>query len=251
MTMRTACLSYLILLISICSSPSAYAQIEKSLKFNPETLDFGNIRETDGPVTKTVQAINISADSTFVISARTSCGCSEAEFDARTMAPGDSTTVTITYDPTNRPGKFLKSAKIFTGTERISNTFRLKGTVIPSRKHLDKVYPEKAGNLRLSTLIVSAGEIRPSETKPLFVGIYNDSDTAINLNADSDSDAVETSLQPQTIEPFGIATLSITLKGRDMNEATSNFKYAIRIKDIDKDETLTSIPIVGNIKAPK
>lgn len=245
--MRTHTIPFLLItIIIIFSNGFSHAQIEKSLKFIPQNIDFGVIRETNGKVTKTVKAINVSSDSTFIISARTSCGCSEAEYDGRMLAPGDTTTVSITYDPTNRPGKFQKSAKIFTGRDRVSNMFRISGIVIPSKKNLDKAYPEKAGNLRLSTSIVAIGEMRHAETKPIFIGIYNDSDQPMTLKADSYNEALEATLQPDTIEPFGIATLSIMLKGRNIPSATTNFKYSVALKD-PSGETLVSIPIGGTI----
>lgn len=240
----------IIILSLLAAAFHANAQIEKSLRFIPENLNFGTIRETDGKVTGTVRAINISPDSTFIISARTSCGCSEAEFDGRMLAPGDTTTVRITYDPTNRPGKFLKTAKIFTGRERISNTFRISGNVIPSRRHLDKSYPEKAGDLRLSTLLVSTGEIRHTETKPIFIGIYNDSEKAKILHSESDNDALQTTLQPDSIEPYGISTLSITLKGKDIPSGTKEFKYDAAITDATTGDTIVVIPVGGFIKEP-
>lgn len=233
------------LLAGICH---VEAQIERSLRFMPENLDFGTIRETDGKVTGIVMAVNTSPDSTFIISARTSCGCSEAEFDGRMLAPGDTATVRITYDPTNRPGKFQKSAKIFTGRERISNMFRITGNVIPSRLHLDRSYPEKKDDLRLSTLLVEAGETTRSSTKPFFIGIYNDSDKNKTLRAESDDDALQVKLQPDTIEPFGITTLSIMLKGKNIPPGTTDFKYDVTITDPETGDTLVVIPIGGFIK---
>lgn len=245
---NTAIKYHLIALILALSAGCSYGQIEKTLKFIPETLDFGTIRETGGKVTKTVKAVNISASPSFIISARTSCGCSEAEYDGRMLAPGDTSIVKITYDPTNRPGKFNKSAKIFTGRERISNLLRITGNVIPSAGNLDKTYPEKAGDLRLSTRIVSVGEIRRAESRPIFIGIYNDSDRAIPLKAESDSEALEVTLQPDTIEPYGIATLSMMLKGRNIGNEVTDFKYTATVTDTSTDRALVEIPIGGSIK---
>ncbi len=140
-------------------SPAAYSQIEKTLKFIPDKVDFGNIKEENGKVSREVKAVNISPDTTFIISARTSCGCSAAEYSEEKLAPGDTTVVTLTYDPTNRPGKFLKTARFFTGNERIGNSIKLSGTVIPSKKNLDNAYSEKAESLRLSSILVNAGEV--------------------------------------------------------------------------------------------
>lgn len=228
------------------SAISVYAQIQKTLEFIPASIDFGVIREEAGKVSRSVKAVNISPDSTFIISARTSCGCSGADYSEEIIAPGDTTIVTVTYDPTNRPGKFLKTAKFFTGEERISNSVKLSGTVIPSRKNLDRAYPDKIGQLRLTTLLVNAGEVSRNEARPLFVGIYNDSDQPLPLSAVTDASPLEAGLAPDTIEPFGIATLSLMLKGRYIPE--KEFLYKAYLINAESGDTITCIPVGGFVK---
>lgn len=230
-------------------APTAYSQIERSLKFIPDIVDFGVIKEEDGKVARDVKAINISTDSTFIISARTSCGCSGIEYSDALLAPGDTTVVSITYDPINRPGKFLKTAKFFTGKERVGNPIKLSGTVIPSQKNLDMAYPDKAGQLRLSTLFVNAGEISRQEARPLFVGIYNDRGRRLVLSSETDSYPLEAGLAPDTIEPFGVATLSLMLKGRNISDKETEFLYRAFLIDAESGDTIVSIPVGGYIKA--
>ncbi|MDE7419890.1 MAG: DUF1573 domain-containing protein [Muribaculaceae bacterium] len=229
-------------------APVAYAQIEKSLLFLPDKVDFGKIKEENGKVTQKVKAVNISGDTTFIISARTSCGCSAAEYPLDPIAPGDTVEVSITYDPLNRPGKFLKTARFFTGEERIGNSIKISGTVIPSRENLDQAYPEHAGPLRLSTLIINAGEISKTEARPLFVGLYNDSDRSLPLVADTDAPALEVGITPDTIEPFGIATATLMLKGRNIPANEKEFFYRASFVDTATGDTIVSIPVGGIVK---
>ncbi len=228
-------------------APAAHAQIERTLEFIPPSVEFGVIREEDGKVSRSVKAVNISQDSTFIISARTSCGCSAAEYSEEMLAPGDTTEVIITYDPTNRPGKFLKTAKFFTGEERIGNHIKLNGTVIPSRKNLDMAYPETAGPLRLSTRIVVAGEVSRSDARPLFVGIYNNTESPVVLAADAEY-PLEAALMPDTIEPFGVATLSLMLKGRNIPQRTNDHIYESHLINQVSCDTNTNIPVDGSVK---
>lgn len=225
---------------------SAYPQIEKTLVFIPDHIDFGKIREDDGRVSHKVKAVNISSDTTFIISARTSCGCSAAEYPEHSFAPGDTVEVTLSYDPQNRPGKFLKTARFFTGEQRIANSIKLSGTVIPSRKNLDKAYPDSVGCLRLSTRFVNAGEISRTEARPLFVGIYNDSDNPIPFSVATDADALEGALLPDTIEPYGIATLTLMLKGRLIPSSLQEVNYQAYIM-CDTD-TLFSLPVFCRVR---
>lgn len=229
-------------------SPVAYSQIEKSLQFVPEKVDFGTIREENGKVSQTVKAVNISPDTTFIISARTSCGCSAAEYSAEMLAPGDTTEVVVTYDPTNRPGKFQKTARFFTGNERIGNSIKLSGNVIPSKKNLDKAYPEKSGLLRMSTILINVGEVSRNEARPLFVGLYNDSDKPLALTAETSANALEAGLAPDTIEPFGISTLTLMLKGRNIPANETEILYKAHLINHTTSDTIISIPVIGIIK---
>lgn len=229
-------------------SSVAYSQIEKSLRFIPDKVDFGVIREESGKVSMKVKAVNISPDTTYIVSARTSCGCSAAEYSEEMIAPGDTTEVTVSYDPTNRPGKFQKTARFFTGKERIGNSIKLNGTVIPSRRNLDKAYPEKSGVLRLSTLFLNAGEVSRTEARPLFVGLYNDSDTPLVLTTSTDADALEAGLAPDTIEPFGIATLTLMLKCRNIPSDKTEILYKANLLNSSTADTLLAIPVIATIK---
>lgn len=229
-------------------APSSYSQIEKTLKFIPDKVDFGMIMEEDGKVSREVKAVNISPDSTFIISARTSCGCSAADYTESVLAPGDTAVVRLTYDPFNRPGRFLKTAKFFTGSDRISNSIKMSGTVIPSRNNLDRAYPDKAGQLRLSTLILNAGEVSRSEARPMFVGIYNDSEIPLPLIAETDATPLEAALVPDTIEPYGVASLSLMLKGRAMAEKEEEFLYKAYLINPVSGDTIACIPVGGTVK---
>lgn len=222
---------------------SVYSQTEKTLEFIPDNIDFGVIREEDGRVSRIAKAVNITTDTTYIISARTSCGCSAVEYPQDKIAPGDTVEVSIMYDPVNRPGKFLKTARFFTGNERIGNSIKLSGTVIPGKENLDRSYPEKAGSLRLSTLLVNAGEMSRKEARPLFVGLYNDSDKPLALEALSDGEALEAALTPDTLDAFGVATLTLMLKGRNIPDNEKEIMYKTTLYNAITGDTVVSIPV--------
>lgn len=235
-------------LLCLIAALAAYSQIEKSLEFIPDKVDFGIIREEDGKATRKVKAVNITSDTTFIISARTSCGCSAAEYPQDMIAPGDTVEVSITYDPVNRPGKFLKTARFFTGEERIGNSIKLSGTVIPGKENLDRAYPEKSGTLRLSTLIVNAGEMSRKEARPLFVGLYNDSDKPLALETLSDGEALEAALTPDTLDAYGVSTLTLMLKGRKIPATETELLYKACLIDKFTGDTIATIPVAGVVR---
>lgn len=246
-------MKYIIILFYIAlflpfNSLSAYGQIERSLMFIPDEVDFGTIKEENGKISRKVKAINVSGKPTFIISARTSCGCSAIDYPQTEIAPGDTVMISVTYDPLNRPGKFLKTAKIYSGKERIGNSFKIKGNVIPSKKNLDRAYPEKSGKLRLSSLFINAGEISTKEARPMFVGIYNDSDSSLKMITISDGAPLEAALSPDSIGPYEISTLTLMLKGRLLNQNKEDFLYKAYLVDCADGDTISTIPVGGLLK---
>lgn len=227
-------------------TPAAYGQTTASLRFIPEELDYGIIKESDGEVKRNIRAVNASQDTTFIISARTSCGCTGVAYSSDPIAPGDTTTVSVTYDATNRPGKFLKTVRLFTGKDRTPNSFKIKGTVVPSEKHLDRTYPEKSGVLRLSTLIVSAGELRPNGVHHYAVGIYNDSDKPLKLKGTSDSDAMSVTIEPETVDPRSITSVILKVNAADIRKEA--FDLHAYILNEATGEKLATIAIGGDIR---
>jgi hypothetical protein len=61
-------------------------------------FDFGEISST-GPVSQTFQVRNAGQGTLTIIGASTSCGCTTAEVDKDQLRPGETTTLTVTYDP--------------------------------------------------------------------------------------------------------------------------------------------------------
>nr|MDE6342330.1 DUF1573 domain-containing protein [Muribaculaceae bacterium] len=155
---------------------------------------------------------------------------------------------TVGYNPANRPGKFLKTAKIYTGSERISNSFKLKGMVIPSQKNLVKTYPDVEGNLRFSSRIIDVNELGPNTVRPIFIGIYNDSPDTLRLTPASSDDALQGVLMPDELEPHGVSTLSLTLRAGDLPGGTTDFNLKAYIINSASADTIATIPVGGAIK---
>jgi len=91
--------------LTACSVGKAPPQVVIS----PTEFDFGDI----GPqaVTTTFVVSNLGGRLLKVESLTTSCGCTTAEISAQTIAPGDSATLTVNFDPqvhAGATGQFLR-----------------------------------------------------------------------------------------------------------------------------------------------
>lgn len=76
-----------------------------ALAVSPATYDFGAIA-ADAPVTTTLQVSNAGQGKLSITGVSTSCGCTTAQLEETTLAPGAVTNLTITFDPQAHPGLY-------------------------------------------------------------------------------------------------------------------------------------------------
>lgn len=142
--------------------------------------DFGAFDEDDGKVTCSFRFVNESAQPVAVVSARPSCGCTVPKIPRHSIAPGDTASVDVTFDPTGRPGRFEKNVKVQLSDAGDSKfTLRIKGVVIGNSNTLRSRYPVDAAPMKLRGRIVAFGEVTPLRAKSQTVEIYNASQDTI------------------------------------------------------------------------
>ena len=93
-------------IVGCASASRAPAKIELSAA----EFDFGTIPNT-GPVSQVFQVRNVGGSELDIVGVSTSCGCTTAEVDNRTLARGEVTNLKITYDPQvhgGETGEFLR-----------------------------------------------------------------------------------------------------------------------------------------------
>ena len=92
--------------------------------------NFGNVLETDSMVNHRFVMRNGGKEPFSIVSAAPRCRCTEAKFAPKVLAPGDTTSVLVTFYPRNRSGTFIQRvAVITTSRSRISYLF-VKGNVV-------------------------------------------------------------------------------------------------------------------------
>ncbi|MDE6396277.1 MAG: DUF1573 domain-containing protein [Muribaculaceae bacterium] len=135
--------------------------------------DFGAFREADGGATASFRFINTGDAPLVVTGARANCGCTTPKFPREAIAPGDTASIEVTYDPEGRPGRFVKKVYVDTNTEPARSTLTIRGTVIGAPASLTGRYPVEAGSLRLAHPAALLGVIEKGHVKSVFEGAYN------------------------------------------------------------------------------
>lgn len=94
--------------------------VRAQLVFEPDSHDFGTIREVDGRVGCTFTGVNRGDRPVVLLDVVTSCGCTVPEFSRKPVLAGDSVRIAVTYDPENRPGHFSKELSVYTSDRKKS-----------------------------------------------------------------------------------------------------------------------------------
>lgn len=210
---------------------SAYASPE--LKWLASEYNFGAFRETEGPRTGMVRFVNEGDDATFIRSVRPSCGCTAAAYTESMIQPGDTATVSFTYNPAGRPGSFDKTVRVYIGSDNDLKIIRIYGTVIGAPETLEANYPFECGPLRLGTLTQTMGEVRKGSTRHAFVNIYNQGNDTIRPEWRSSSRALEVDLTPKVLAPGEIGVFGFYLNTNREKE-TGPVEYRVFLHP-DKD----------------
>jgi len=83
---------------AIAADYAALPQASGRIKLSATEFDFGTIPNT-GPVSQVLQVRNAGDGPLAISGVSTSCGCTAAEVASRQLAAGESTDLTVTYDP--------------------------------------------------------------------------------------------------------------------------------------------------------
>lgn len=102
-----------ILLMAVCGLPLS-AQAQKAvIACENSSYDFGTIREADGDATHTFTLKNEGDAPLVITNATATCGCTTPVWTKEPIQSGKTGTVSVTFNPKNRPGKFVKTVSVY------------------------------------------------------------------------------------------------------------------------------------------
>ena len=171
--------------------------------------DFGVFKEKDGKVTCQMRVVNTGTEPLLIVKAQAGCGCTSINYPEEPILPGDTAAVSITYNPSGRPGQFTKQAIIFTNTVTKRTILEITGNVIPTDKTLDEQYPIRAGSLRISQQNMPFGELTRGNRKTEFLSAYNASTDTLIVHVDGAMPHINPAIVPDTVPPARVTALTV------------------------------------------
>ena len=144
--------------------------------------NFGAIAEADGPAQCGFVLINAGDAPLTILSANASCGCTTPDYSRKPIAPGDSTVITVAYDPAGRPGRFSQSIRVKTNTQPDRTHLEISGVVIGSEESIGRRYPVDYSPLRLVKPTLALGNAKAGRFKTVYFDGYNMSGDSLRFS---------------------------------------------------------------------
>lgn len=164
------------------------------------TLSLGTIREADGPVERTFLLRNEGEHALCLRQGYTSCGCTTIAFAQDScIAAGDTTAVTLRFNPRGKSGEFFETGTLVyqtaatgegaaaeggnspaseTAPARKAVTLSLEGTCLSSEESLAQQFPVRiTDSLWISANRFDLGIMRVGESKERGVAILHRGET--------------------------------------------------------------------------
>lgn len=153
---------FILFIFSFLFSSTLFGQTLQ-ITFKEYIYDFGFIRESEGKVFHNFSFVNDNNFTIEIEEIKTACGCMAPYVSKKVFTPGESGIIKIEYDPTGRPGKFIKSIELKISGNNVKQLFYLniKGNVI--EKEILPSYNE-------------TWEYAELQIKPFYASIISESD---------------------------------------------------------------------------
>ncbi|MBD5233806.1 MAG: DUF1573 domain-containing protein [Bacteroidales bacterium] len=211
--------------------------------------DFGAFDETLGPVSTDFRFINTSPDPVAIVAARASCGCTTPEYTRDPIAPGDTATLTVTYDPAGRPGRFSKYVAVDLSDGSPRTKLFIHGTVVGSPTSVALRFPAQCGTtIQLARGAVMSGEVTKGKMRTTFLEAYNRSTEPIQPTVSNLPKYYTVTVTPETVPPgeqfsfivymnsatcplYGLVTDSMTIRANPADTAACTIPLTAMVRE--------------------
>lgn len=203
----------MVIALVICVMASAQKPV---IAFTTDVHDFGEIQESNGPVTYEFKYTNNGKTPLVIHNVQASCGCTTPEWTRTPVQPNANGVIKVTFNPQNRPGSFNKTITIQSNAQTPVKTLRITGNVLQRPKTKEEEYPVVMEGLRLSDSHLAFTKLAPNETKTTELKVWNSGTTDLTpkfLNV------------PQHIK---IASEPATIKAGEMGIIIANYDAALK-----------------------
>ena len=172
-----------------------------SLEADRQVRDFGDVLQSDGPLSCTFTLKNTGTSPAVILQVITSCGCTKAEWTRSPIAPGASGTIRATYANDEGPYPFDKTLTVYVSDARRPGILHMRGVVLPKRQSLAERYPVRFGPLGLKKNVLSGGNLEQGQSRSDGFYVANLGQTPLRVAFRDVSPGLTLRCEPETLAP--------------------------------------------------
>ncbi len=185
------------------------------LKFESTVHDFGQILISDGAVSCSFKATNVSKEDVVIQSVATSCGCTSVKWDHNPIAPGRTTEISATYTNDEGPYSFDKTLTVKILGEDKPVLLHLRGLSQNAIKPDSEIYTYLYnGVLGLSNDRLKCPNLEQGGSRGYQLTVANLSAKSVKVGFADVTDGLALEIRPNPIPAKGHATLFYTVSSR-------------------------------------
>lgn len=188
---------------------------QNKLKFDEQVHDFGQILVSDGPVSCSFTATNMSSSPVVIQSVTTSCGCTSVKWERKAVKPGQKTSISVTYSNDEGPYPFDKTLTVKLEGERRPILLHVRGTSQERLRSDAEMFPVVyGGSFALVSDHFKCGNMEQGMSKGDQTQVANLSSSPINVGFADVSDGLALEVRPNPIPAGSHAVLYYTVNAR-------------------------------------
>lgn len=171
------------------------------IEFSRKTYDFGSINEADGKVTTVFEFTNTGTSPLVVNRVRASCGCTTPNWTKTPVEPGQKGTVSVTYNPAGRPGRFTKTITVSSNATETDTRLIIRGEVIPKPVDKSVQYPVKMDELALKSNLLQFNNLIKGTEGQRSIEVANLGTENVRISVHNPYPYLEIGIIPEVLKP--------------------------------------------------
>ena len=200
------------------------------VEFDKTVHDFGDILQSDGPVSCSYSVKNISNEPLVIYNVVSSCGCTDVKWTKEPLRPGAVGTVTATYKNDEGGYPFDKTLTVYLNAVKQPIVLHLRGVSHVKKLSLEERYPVRFGNLGVKNPAVKVGNLSQGEVKTGETTVANLGRKALKITFEEVSDGLTLTVSPNPIPGRGTAKLHYAVAASRERWGRNTY-YAVPVMD--------------------
>jgi len=170
------------------------------IEFETTSHNFGTISETGGPAVYDFVFKNTGSAPLILNNVRPGCGCTTPSWSRKPIAPGESGSIKVSFNPLHRPGNFNKGITVTSNAENAIVSLTIRGNV--SKKPVDPyaAYSYSVGKLKIASNTLNLGNITNNSVIEKTLDIVNSGDQPLTINIPSSTPYINATVTPTTLQ---------------------------------------------------